>query len=182
LLWRICVISICFTLGIIPTMYTRGFLASPGHYSKLDQFQKLSEKKPSLHTRSFRLRALPSKDGDSNGQEASTTSQPEPLQWAPMGPSPTAKPLPRPVKTRSGIPMFIAPIPEGELCTECKGTGKLTCGACKGKGRLNCRRAAMLPSGVWPQWCPHCRASGRWVCSTCMGTGERREPMGFRIE
>jgi hypothetical protein len=53
---------------------------------------------------------------------------------------------------------------------------------CRGKGRLNYRGAAMLPQGAWPAWCPNCRASGKWFCPKCMGTGERREPIGFRIE
>lgn len=132
-------------------------------------------------SRCLRIHALHSEEDRESVSQEPSTSQPEAVQWMPLGPSPTAKPPPRLVKTRRGIPMFIAPIPD-DRCSECNGTGKLTCGACKGKGRLNYRKAAMLPAGVWPEWCPHCRASGRWVCSACMGTGERREPMGFRIE
>jgi hypothetical protein len=142
-----------------------------------------SKNKYRLHERCFRMHALYNEDEESTNQpsEPSTSQSAAAVEIFPLGPSPTAKPPPRLVKTRRGIPMFIAPIPE-DRCTECNGMGKLTCGACKGKGRLNYRKAAMLPAGVWPEWCPHCRASGRWVCSACMGTGERREPMGFRID
>jgi hypothetical protein len=143
---------------------------------------KRSNNLHSLSSRSFRINSLHSEDADPSSQpEASTSEQPETPLLFPLGPSPTAKPPPRLVKTRSGIPMFLAPIPE-DRCPDCNGNGKLTCGGCKGKGRLNYRKAAMLPKGEKIQWCPHCRASGRWVCSACMGTGERREPMGFRIE
>lgn len=141
-----------------------------------------SKYRPRLHSRCIKVHSLHNEDGESMSQPPEpSTSQASAVNWAPLGPPPSAKPPPRLVKTQRGIPMVLAPIPE-DRCPECNGNGRLTCGACKGKGRLNYRKAAMLPSGVWPEWCPHCRATGKWVCSACMGTGERREPMGFRIE
>lgn len=191
LLTRIVIISISckfqadwmiYSPSVLPSCRPcRSINCGADHCHKLNIQTNLGLLKPSKTFQNFRIRSAHNEDGDSTDQPPEpSTSQPF-VQWAPLGPSPSAKKPPRLVKTRRGIPMFIAPIPE-DRCPECNGNGKLTCGACKGKGRLNYRKAAMLPSGVWPEWCPHCRASGRWVCSACMGTGERREPMGFRIE
>jgi hypothetical protein len=190
---RIAIIRICNKFNINLIIYTPGRMPSNGPYFSnncaLDRCDiqpnlgaiTCSTNKPRLRNRCLRIHAFHREEDRESVSQEPSTFKPEAVQWMPLGPSQTAKPPPRLVKTRRGVPMFIAPIPD-DRCLECNGNGKVTCGACRGKGRLNYRKAAMLPEGVWPEWCPHCRASGRWVCSACMGTGERREPMGFRIE
>lgn len=54
-----------------------------------------------------------------------------------------------------------------QTCTNCNGTGKITCPSCSG---LQINIPGRIALG-FPMPCEECNGKGKIICSTCKGTG-----------
>lgn len=66
---------------------------------------------------------------------------------------------------------------QGEVCSNCNGTGKVLCGFCKGKGHFVYQHFSSYPpfSYLKDDVCHHCNQTGKIICTWCNGTGRKSQ-------